>query len=215
MFNTRKYFNKSIQLFNSWMHLTSVPIPQSQHHSNWLVFKWTGPKLYLSILPTFQVFGSCPTSDMTEKFGDILQFCSHVSRLMVGEIRRRASNQSTGLSLFPTLCWQFVREGLTKKKFWRTLSSSIASAISCTPSQTWGCPPPNNTDENVQTELKTQILPVSSYWKTGYLAWTRISQCVWGYLRFVNFPYIIPWILSSSSLFPQNHYWIYRNSQRK
>lgn len=37
---------------------------------------------------------------MTEKFGDILQFCSHVSKLMVTEIRRRASNQSTGNSVF-------------------------------------------------------------------------------------------------------------------
>ena len=51
-----------------------------------------------------QVFGSSPTSDMTEKFGDILQFCSHVSRLMVGEIRRRASNQSTGT----TTWWRFA-----------------------------------------------------------------------------------------------------------
>lgn len=43
-----------------------------------------------------QTFGAAPAGDMTEKFGDILQFCSHVSRLMVSEIRRRASNQSTG-----------------------------------------------------------------------------------------------------------------------
>lgn len=38
---------------------------------------------------------------MTEKFADILQFCSHVSKLMVTEIRRRASNQSTGMITFP------------------------------------------------------------------------------------------------------------------
>jgi hypothetical protein len=44
----------------------------------------------------FQVFGSCPAGDMLEKFPDVLQFCGHVSRLMVSEIRRRASNQSTG-----------------------------------------------------------------------------------------------------------------------
>jgi len=36
---------------------------------------------------------------MMEKFGDILQFCSHLSKLMVTEIRRRASNQSTGLDI--------------------------------------------------------------------------------------------------------------------
>ena len=46
-----------------------------------------------------QVFGMAPSSDMTEKFPDILQFCGHVSRLMVSEIRKRASDQSTGLSL--------------------------------------------------------------------------------------------------------------------
>lgn len=32
---------------------------------------------------------------MSEKFWDILAFCQQVSRLMVSEIRRRASNQST------------------------------------------------------------------------------------------------------------------------
>lgn len=33
---------------------------------------------------------------MTEKFSDLLQFTTQVSRLMVTEIRRRASNKSTG-----------------------------------------------------------------------------------------------------------------------
>jgi len=45
----------------------------------------------------WQVFGSCQASEMLDKFPDILQFCGHVSRLMVSEIRRRASNQSTGV----------------------------------------------------------------------------------------------------------------------
>jgi hypothetical protein len=36
---------------------------------------------------------------MTEKFGDILLFCTHVCRLLVTEIRKRASNQSTGLCI--------------------------------------------------------------------------------------------------------------------
>lgn len=43
----------------------------------------------------FQVFGSGPSGDMNEKFWDILAFTQQVSRLMVSEIRRRASNQST------------------------------------------------------------------------------------------------------------------------
>lgn len=42
-----------------------------------------------------QVFGSSPSGDMNEKFWDILAFTQQVSKLMVSEIRRRASNQST------------------------------------------------------------------------------------------------------------------------
>ena len=52
-------------------------------------------KLY-NMLPLFcKVFGSSPSTDVQEKFGDILIFTQHVSKLMVTEIRRRASNQST------------------------------------------------------------------------------------------------------------------------
>ncbi|CAL1540511.1 unnamed protein product, partial [Lymnaea stagnalis] len=52
-------------------------------------------KLY-SMLPLFiKVFENTQATDMTDKWNDILQFCSHVSKLMVTEIRRRASNQST------------------------------------------------------------------------------------------------------------------------
>lgn len=42
-----------------------------------------------------QVFSACPASDMSEKFWDVVAFCQQVSRLMVTEIRKRASNQST------------------------------------------------------------------------------------------------------------------------
>lgn len=52
-------------------------------------------KLY-NMLPLFcKVFGSTQNSDLQEKFGDALLFTQHVSKLMVTEIRRRASNQST------------------------------------------------------------------------------------------------------------------------
>ncbi|XP_017775866.1 PREDICTED: WD repeat and FYVE domain-containing protein 3 isoform X2 [Nicrophorus vespilloides] len=52
-------------------------------------------KLY-NMLPLFcKVFGSSPSCDMNEKFWDILGFCLQVSLLMVSEIRKRASNQST------------------------------------------------------------------------------------------------------------------------
>lgn len=43
----------------------------------------------------FKVFGTSPSSEMNEKFWDILSFCQQVSKLMVSEIRKRASNQST------------------------------------------------------------------------------------------------------------------------
>ncbi|XP_060237016.1 WD repeat and FYVE domain-containing protein 3 isoform X7 [Meriones unguiculatus] len=52
-------------------------------------------KLYM-MLPVFnRVFGNAPPNTMTEKFSDLLQFTTQVSRLMVTEIRRRASNKST------------------------------------------------------------------------------------------------------------------------
>uniref|UniRef100_A0A4W3HF18 WD repeat and FYVE domain containing 3 n=1 Tax=Callorhinchus milii TaxID=7868 RepID=A0A4W3HF18_CALMI len=52
-------------------------------------------KLYM-MLPVFnKVFGNTPPGTMTEKFSDLLQFAAQVSRLMVTEIRRRASNKST------------------------------------------------------------------------------------------------------------------------
>ncbi|CAL9708759.1 unnamed protein product [Knipowitschia caucasica] len=52
-------------------------------------------KLYM-MLPVFnRVFGNAPPSSMMDKFSDLLQFTTQVSRLMVTEIRRRASNKST------------------------------------------------------------------------------------------------------------------------
>ncbi len=44
------------------------------------------------------MFGNAPANMMNEKFSDLLQFTTQVSRLMVTEIRRRASNKSTGTS---------------------------------------------------------------------------------------------------------------------
>ncbi|XP_039272900.2 WD repeat and FYVE domain-containing protein 3-like [Styela clava] len=52
-------------------------------------------KLY-SMLPLFyEIFISAPPKSMREKFGDVLQFATQVSRLMVTEIRRRASDKTT------------------------------------------------------------------------------------------------------------------------
>ncbi|XP_050392525.2 WD repeat and FYVE domain-containing protein 3 [Patella vulgata] len=76
------------------MHLRKL-FAEFRHPSAKATQKDQEDKLY-NMLPLFcKVFENAPSSDMTEKWGDILQFCSHVSKLMVTEIRRRASNQST------------------------------------------------------------------------------------------------------------------------
>lgn len=52
-------------------------------------------RLY-NMLPLFcKVFGACHSSDMSEKFWGVHAFAKQVSCLIVAEIRRRASNQST------------------------------------------------------------------------------------------------------------------------
>ncbi|KAK6633574.1 hypothetical protein RUM44_004181 [Polyplax serrata] len=72
------------KLFSEYLH-PQVPLTKQE----------LDDKLY-NMLPLFcKVFGSCPSTDMTEKFKDIFSFCQVVSQLMVLEIRKRASNQST------------------------------------------------------------------------------------------------------------------------
>jgi WD repeat and FYVE domain-containing protein 3 len=41
------------------------------------------------------VFSNGAPSEMVDKFRDVHSFCTYVSKLMVCEIRKRASNQST------------------------------------------------------------------------------------------------------------------------
>lgn len=41
------------------------------------------------------MFDSCHIADLLEKFSDVSTFCQQVSCLMVREISKRASNQST------------------------------------------------------------------------------------------------------------------------
>ncbi|XP_035766605.1 WD repeat and FYVE domain-containing protein 3 [Neolamprologus brichardi] len=62
----------------------------SESGSKVVPVRWDG-----SLPPCSQVFGNAPPSSMMEKFSDLLQFTTQVSRLMVTEIRRRASNKST------------------------------------------------------------------------------------------------------------------------
>ncbi|XP_056659189.1 WD repeat and FYVE domain-containing protein 3 isoform X3 [Monodelphis domestica] len=67
-------------------------------------------KLYM-MLPVFnRVFGNAPPNTMTEKFSDLLQFTTQVSRLMVTEIRRRASNKSTAYGLWRHLHGTFSKQ---------------------------------------------------------------------------------------------------------
>ncbi|XP_072570551.1 WD repeat and FYVE domain-containing protein 3 isoform X3 [Paramormyrops kingsleyae] len=76
------------------MHLRRL-FSELSHPPRHMTQKEQEEKLYM-MLPVFnRVFGSAPPSTMTEKFSDLLQFTTQVSRLMVTEIRRRASNKST------------------------------------------------------------------------------------------------------------------------
>ncbi|CAH0558995.1 unnamed protein product [Brassicogethes aeneus] len=76
------------------MHLKKL-FSEYTHPTHQLTDQERDDKLY-NMLPLFcKVFGSSPTCDMNEKFWDILAFCHQVSMLMVCEIRKRASNQST------------------------------------------------------------------------------------------------------------------------
>ena len=50
-----------------------------------------------SLLFFSQVFENSAGHEMMDKFGDVLQFANHVARLFVTEVRRRASDQSTGM----------------------------------------------------------------------------------------------------------------------
>ncbi|KAK9884773.1 hypothetical protein WA026_009003 [Henosepilachna vigintioctopunctata] len=76
------------------MHLKKLFLEYT-HPNQPLSEKEKEDKLY-NMLPLFcKVFGANPSSDMNEKFWDILAFCRQVSLLMVNEIRKRASNQST------------------------------------------------------------------------------------------------------------------------
>ncbi|KAG8269202.1 WD repeat- and FYVE domain-containing protein 4 [Homalodisca vitripennis] len=76
------------------MHLKKL-FSEYTHPSHPLTDKERDDKLY-NMLPLFcKVFSNSPCTDMSEKFRDMSAFCHQVSRLMVSEIRRRASNQST------------------------------------------------------------------------------------------------------------------------
>jgi WD repeat and FYVE domain-containing protein 3 len=76
-----------------------------------------------NILSTFQVFGSCHSGEMNEKFWDILAFCQQVSRLMVSEIRKRASNQSTEAASIAIVKFLEIENNEESSNGWMLLSS--------------------------------------------------------------------------------------------
>ncbi|XP_038947758.1 WD repeat and FYVE domain-containing protein 3 isoform X3 [Rattus norvegicus] len=94
-------------------------------------------KLYM-MLPVFnRVFGNAPPSTMTEKFSDLLQFTTQVSRLMVTEIRRRASNKSTEAASRAIVQFLEINQSEEASRGWmllttiNLLASSGQKAVDC------------------------------------------------------------------------------------
>lgn len=82
----------SVTLCNT--EISGLTLSDLNINRNKAMYSWYS--CYFLFIQLLQIFGNVPASSMQEKFNDILQFCSHVSKLMVTEVRRRASNQSTG-----------------------------------------------------------------------------------------------------------------------
>lgn len=96
-------------------------------------------KLYM-MLPVFnRVFGNAPPNTMTEKFSDLLQFTTQVSRLMVTEIRRRASNKSTEAASRAIVQFLEINQSEEASRGWMLLttinllasSGQVSSLLSC------------------------------------------------------------------------------------
>nr|XP_029733035.1 LOW QUALITY PROTEIN: WD repeat and FYVE domain-containing protein 3-like [Aedes albopictus] len=76
------------------MHLRKL-FGEFAHCKDTLAEKEKEFRIY-NMLPLFiKMFDTCHPKEMMEKFPDVQQFCLHVSKLMVTEIKRRGSNQST------------------------------------------------------------------------------------------------------------------------
>uniref|UniRef100_A0A1A9ZRR9 Uncharacterized protein n=1 Tax=Glossina pallidipes TaxID=7398 RepID=A0A1A9ZRR9_GLOPL len=89
--------NENVSL-DDWLqtslHTLKKLFSECTHPRDPLTEQESDMKVY-QMLPIFcRVFCTCPAADMSEKFCDVVAFCQQVSRLMVNEIRKRASNQS-------------------------------------------------------------------------------------------------------------------------
>ncbi|XP_061175428.1 WD repeat and FYVE domain-containing protein 3-like isoform X2 [Saccostrea echinata] len=106
------------KLFAEFRHPTRKATQEEQEY-----------KLY-NMIPLFvKVFGEVHSSEMTEKFGDVLQFCSHLSKLMVTEIRRRASNQSTEAASCAIVTFLEMESSETTGNGWMLLTA--LNLLSC------------------------------------------------------------------------------------
>ncbi|XP_035514187.1 WD repeat and FYVE domain-containing protein 3 [Morone saxatilis] len=107
-------------------------------------------KLYM-MLPVFnRVFGNAPPSSMTEKFSDLLQFTTQVSRLMVTEIRRRASNKSTEAASRAIVQFLEVNQSEEASRGWMLLTTINLLASS-------GQPPPTQEKTPVQGHTQQEL----------------------------------------------------------
>uniref|UniRef100_A0A1B0DKX7 WD repeat and FYVE domain-containing protein 3 n=1 Tax=Phlebotomus papatasi TaxID=29031 RepID=A0A1B0DKX7_PHLPP len=106
------------KLFNEYTH-PKEPLSETERDY----------KLY-NMLPLFcKVFGSTNSSDMNEQFWDILAFAQQVSRLMVSEIRRRASNQSTEAASIAIVKFFEIENSEESSNGWMLLSALNLLAV--------------------------------------------------------------------------------------
>ena len=80
-------------------------------------------KLY-QMLPLFlKVFTTEESSQMSERFSDVLQFAGHTSRLLVNEIQRRAANKTKPRSVVEILQFLIYKPNDKENHGWNLLSA--------------------------------------------------------------------------------------------
>ena len=81
---------------------------------------------------------------MSEKFTDVYSFCQHASKLMVAEIRRRASNRSLDAASTAIVAFLQIQEVEEESSGWmllqtlNLLSAGDESLIEVGKTRTWG-----------------------------------------------------------------------------
>lgn len=80
-------------------------------------------KLYSMLIIFNKVFANASPQSMREKFGDVLQFATQVSKLMVTEIRRRASDKSTEIASLAITDFLLVQDKEESSQGWILLNT--------------------------------------------------------------------------------------------